>query len=81
MLCCSDGSIYTGITSNLERRLNEHNSGNRRAAAYTRGRRPVRLVYQEKAGNRSAALKREAAIRRLTRSEKLVLIENQGNPV
>ena len=79
MLYCSDGSIYTGITSDIERRLSEHNEGKRQAAAYTRGRRPVRLAYRENVNSRSSALKREAEIRRLSRSEKLALIENQEN--
>ena len=79
MLFCSDDSIYTGITSDIERRLAEHNKGNRRAAAYTRGRRPVRLVYRENVKSRSSALKREAEIRRLSRTEKLSLIKTQDN--
>lgn len=80
MLYCSDGSIYTGITSDIERRLAEHNEGKRQAAAYTRSRRPVRLVYRENVNSRSSALKREAEIRRLSRSEKLALIKTQENP-
>jgi putative endonuclease len=71
LLRCRDGSLYTGITNDLDRRLASHRSG--AASAYTRARRPVALAYQEAARDRSAALKREAAIRRLTRAEKLAL--------
>lgn len=73
ILQCADGTLYTGWTMDLERRLRAHNSG--QGARYTRGRRPVRLVYQEEQPTRSAAQKREAAIRRLSRAEKLKLIE------
>jgi putative endonuclease len=72
LLRCSDGSLYAGITTDLERRLREHNSG--RGAAYTRSRRPVALVYDELSGDRSTALRREAALRRLDRREKLALV-------
>jgi len=73
ILQCADGTLYTGWTMDLERRLRAHNSG--QGARYTRGRRPVRLVYQEEQPTRSVAQKREAAIRRLSRAEKLKLIE------
>jgi putative endonuclease len=72
LLRCSDGSLYTGITNDLSRRLAAHRAG--RASAYTRSRRPLRLVYREAARDRSAALRREAAIKRLTRKAKLELI-------
>jgi putative endonuclease len=75
MLKCADGTLYTGWTTDLERRLQAHNSG--RGAKYTRGRRPVRLVYREEQPDRSAAQKREAAIRRLSRAGKLKLIESE----
>ena len=68
---CSDGSLYAGITTDPERRLAEHNSGC--GAAYTRARTPVVLVYQEPAANRSRALRREHAIRQMTRAEKEAL--------
>jgi putative endonuclease len=71
LLRCRDGSLYTGITNDLNRRLRSHNSGT--ASAYTRSRRPLALVYQERHPDRGAALKREAAIRRLSRAEKLAL--------
>jgi putative endonuclease len=68
---CSDGSLYTGVTTDAERRLAEHNAGN--GAAYTRSRLPVAMVYQELVCDRSGALRREHAIRRLTRKEKELL--------
>ncbi len=77
ILQCADGTLYTGWTTDLERRLQAHNSG--RGARYTRGRRPVRLAYREEQSDRSAAQKREAAIRRLSRADKLKLIEGRWN--
>jgi putative endonuclease len=68
---CRDGSLYTGITTDPERRLSEHNAG--RGAAYTRSRLPVSLVYWELVEDRSCALRREHAIRRLTRDAKEML--------
>jgi putative endonuclease len=68
---CRDGSLYTGITTDPERRLREHNRGV--GAAYTRSRLPVSLVYREPAESRSQALRREHAIRSLTRAEKEAL--------
>jgi len=75
MLRCRDGSLYTGITSDLPKRLARHNAGT--ASAYTRARRPVRLVFQERQPDRSAALRREAAVRRLTRAGKLALARDR----
>jgi putative endonuclease len=71
LLRCRDGSLYTGITSDLDRRLMLHEAG--KASAYTRSRRPLTLAYRELQPDRGAALKREAAIRRLSRAEKLAL--------
>jgi putative endonuclease len=68
---CRDGTLYTGVTTNPARRLAEHNAGS--GAAYTRARMPVELVYWEHAADRSAALKREHAIKRLTRAQKEAL--------
>lgn len=73
---CADGSLYAGITTDPLRRLSEHNSG--AGAAYTRSRLPVTLVYCEEAGDRAGALRREHAIRRLTRSEKEALVLRGG---
>jgi putative endonuclease len=72
MLRCRDGSLYTGCTNDLPGRLARHRSG--RGARYTRSRLPVRLVFSEAAADRSAALRREAALKRLTRAEKLKLL-------
>lgn len=72
ILRCSGGSLYTGVTTDLERRTVQHNTGT--AARYTRGRAPVRVVYCEPGGTRSFALKREFAIKSMTRREKEALI-------
>jgi putative endonuclease len=77
ILQCADGTLYTGWTTDLERRLQAHNSG--QGARYTRGRRPVCLVYHEEQPTRSAAQRREAVVRRLSRAEKLKLIEGRWN--
>ena len=71
---CSDNSLYTGITVDLERRVEEHNTSNK-GAKYTRSRRPVHLVYSETQHDRSSASKRESAIKKLSRSEKLILLK------
>jgi putative endonuclease len=76
ILTCSDGSLYTGITTDVERRLHEHNSTSR-GAKYTRARRPVTLAVTWPAADRSAALREEARIKRLTRKQKLELIFNR----
>ena len=73
ILKCSDDTLYTGWTTDLQARVNTHNSGN--GAKYTRGRRPVSLVYYEKFSDKSSALKREAAIKKLPKSKKLELIK------
>ena len=72
ILRCRDGSLYTGITNDLTRRCRQHNDGT--ASRCTRSRRPTRLVYQETQPGRGQALKREAAIKALSRREKLSLI-------
>ncbi|MDZ7842431.1 MAG: GIY-YIG nuclease family protein [Gammaproteobacteria bacterium] len=71
MLRCADGSLYTGVAKDMQRRLAQHNAG--RGAKYTRSRVPVTLFYKEQCGDRGGALRREAEIRRLTRREKLAL--------
>jgi len=73
ILECSDKSLYTGITKNIEKRLEEHNTSPK-GAKYTKTRRPVKLLYQEPSLNRSTASKREYAIKKLTRLNKLKLI-------
>jgi len=72
MVRCADGSLYTGITKNVERRVAQHNAGE--GARYTRGRGPVTLVYREAAKDRSAALKREYALKQLQSTAKRGLI-------
>ncbi len=72
ILKCSDDSLYTGITNDLERRLAAHDSG--AASRYTRSRRPVRLAWSEPSADRSAALKREAQIKNMSRPAKMELI-------
>ena len=69
---CADGSLYTGVAVDVARRVGRHNAG--RAAKYTRGRRPVVLVYRERQPDRGAALRREAAIKRLPRTAKEALV-------
>ena len=71
MLRCADGTLYTGATNDVPRRVAMHASG--KGARYTRARLPVVLVYQQKAGNQSAAFKREAVLKKLSRQEKLKL--------
>jgi putative endonuclease len=75
MLECCDGSFYTGVATDVDRRLAEHLKGT--ASKYTRSRAPLSLVYQEPTRTRSAALKREAQIKRLSRPGKLSLIAAQ----
>ncbi len=73
MVRCSDGTLYTGVTTNLDRRLVEHNSGVA-GAKYTRARRPVTLKWFERCKTRSSASKREAEIKKLDREQKLRII-------
>ena len=78
LLRCGDGSLYTGSTNDVSRRLAAHQRG--KGAKYTRSRLPVELVYQEEAPDQSAALRREAAIKRMTRQQKLGLVREQIPP-
>lgn len=73
---CRDGSLYTGWTNNLEKRLKDHNSG--RGAKYTKSRRPVLLVYYEEFAAKEEAMRREREIKQMTRQEKILLIERQN---
>ena len=73
MVECADGTLYSGVTTDVERRIKEHNDSPK-GAKYTRAKRPVRLVYTETCLNRSEATKREYALKQLTREEKLKLI-------
>jgi predicted GIY-YIG superfamily endonuclease len=72
ILRCGDGTLYTGITTDVEKRLETHRSG--KGAKYTRGRGPLELVYSESCGDHSAALKREIEIKMLSRQEKEQII-------
>jgi len=74
IVTCSDKSLYTGVTTDLDRRLKEHNEGSL-GAKYTRARRPVSLVWFEQCKNRTGATIREAEIKKMDRSQKLALIE------
>ncbi len=75
MVRCADGTLYTGITKDIVRRVGAHNAG--QGARYTRGRRPVALVYQETAPDHGAALKREFAIKKLSLTAKRVLLNSK----
>jgi putative endonuclease len=75
---CSDGSYYTGITTDTKRRILEHNYSFK-SAKYTRSRRPVRLVYEETVDNRSIASKREYAIKQMKKKDKTRLIKSDKN--
>jgi putative endonuclease len=78
---CDDGSLYTGVTTDVDRRLQEHRRG-RRGARFFAGRQPEAVVWREPGHDRSSALKREAAIKRLDRRAKLRLVrdQNDGEP-
>jgi len=76
ILRCKDGTFYTGITTDVEKRFQTHQSG--KGAKYTRGRRPLELAYREQCGTHSDALKREIQIKRLSREQKQALINEYG---
>ena len=76
LLRCADGSLYTGVTKDVDRRCEQHNAGT--ASRYTRSRRPTRLVYRESQASRGLALKREAAIKALSRRGKESLLRRVG---
>ena len=75
ILRCGDGTLYTGITDDMEKRLAAHRAG--KGAKYTRGRGPLEPVYVEEQPDKSTALRREIAIKKLTRQEKLSLLEHE----
>ncbi len=77
ILLCGDDTLYTGITNDLEKRIQAHNE--KRGARYTRSRLPVTLAYKEEAESRSAASQREIVIKKLTRKQKMSLIANLQN--
>ena len=74
ILKCSDFTLYTGVTTNVKRRVAEHNEG-ALGAKYTKARRPVLLLYSEKAPSRSEAQKREAQVKKLSRKQKVALMK------
>lgn len=76
IVCCSDGTLYTGWTNDLEKRICAHNEG--KGAKYTKCRRPVRLVYQRAFETKREAMREEARIKRLARAQKLLLISEPG---
>lgn len=73
LLRCADNSLYCGVTTDIERRIHEHNHCNKKAAKYTRVRRPIHLAYQEACDSKQAAYQREYQIKRLTKQKKEVL--------
>ena len=74
ILQCNDDSLYTGISTNVQRRIKEHSTG--KGSRYVQSKLPAKLVYQERCKNRSSALKREARIKKLSRSGKLTVISS-----
>lgn len=77
IILCSDDSLYTGITTDLQRRFDQHASG--RGAKYFRGRRPLQVVYREQGHTRSSAARRELEIKEMSRPEKCLLISSAKN--
>ncbi|MQS75103.1 GIY-YIG nuclease family protein [Companilactobacillus halodurans] len=76
ILLCSDQTFYTGTSNDVKKRVATHNAG--KGAKYTKTRRPVKLMYQEKLANKSQALKREIAIKKLSRQQKESLLKSNG---
>jgi putative endonuclease len=74
MVRCADDSLYSGITTDLKRRIEEHNSSTKKAAKYLRAKKPVVLVYSEKYKDRNSALVREAEVKKLTKPQKEALV-------
>ncbi|MDG1751667.1 MAG: GIY-YIG nuclease family protein [Thalassotalea sp.] len=79
LLRCADNSLYTGVTTDIERRVQEHNHCNKKGAKYTRVRRPVALAYQESAIDRKTACQREYQLKQLTKPEKEQLVSSFKN--
>lgn len=76
ILKCSDGTLYTGYTNDIKKRIHEHNCHGTKGAKYTKGRRPVSLLYTEAHASKSDALKREIEIKKYTRAKKLNLVKD-----
>ena len=79
MIKCGNGTLYTGITTDVERRFSEHEKGGPRAARYLKGKGPLTLVFQCHAASRQEALKLEHTIKKLPRAKKILLVDNQGS--
>ncbi|MCK5394516.1 MAG: GIY-YIG nuclease family protein [Gammaproteobacteria bacterium] len=79
ILRCADNSLYTGVTTDISKRLDQHNGADKNGAKYTKARRPVELVYQEPSASRSEACKREYVIKSLKKSQKESLINSHNN--
>jgi len=77
LIRCSDGSLYTGIATDVERRLKEHRQNGNKGAKYLKGRGPLTLVFQQKIGSRSLALRTERNVKKLSKANKEKLIKNQ----
>ena len=79
MLRCADDTLYTGITTDINRRITEHNLGVKgKGAKYTAARTPVTLVYKKRCKDRSAAARNEASLKKLSREQKMLLKQNYG---
>jgi putative endonuclease len=78
LLRCADDTLYAGVTTDVARRVDEHNHSDKLGARYTRARRPVQLFHSEPAASRAEACRREAAIRRLSRADKLALARGRN---
>ncbi|MBR9729339.1 GIY-YIG nuclease family protein [Shewanella intestini] len=79
MIKCANGHLYTGITTDVARRFNEHQLGGKKGAKYLKGKGPLTLVYKERQHDRSVATKRELAIKKMTREQKLGMIDSSKN--
>jgi putative endonuclease len=77
VITCVDGSYYCGITTDIDRRIDEHNGIKKKGAKYTRSRRPVSLLYEEEHSNRSEASKSESAFKKLSKQQKLQYMSDQ----
>ena len=80
MLRCSDNSIYSGVTTDPERRVKEHNLDNAKASKYTRAHRPVKLVYTEKHKDKKSAMRREAEVKKWPKAKKETLVTKTADP-
>lgn len=74
---CANGHLYTGVTTDVTRRFSEHQSGGIKSAKYLRGKGPLTLMYQEQVGSHGDALRREIAVKKLSRAQKLILIGSE----